>query len=560
MKKKTLFATVGAGLSLALAAIAFAGVASNHQAKEVGAAPVTLTALTGTSDILSGTSYLIASNYNSTGTEYAPVLNGGTAGFAAGNVLTQLKSGVDSTTKLLNFTSTTNGYYLMDGAKYFYANNTNNGLATGTTQDVWTVAYVSGKGFTFKEATNSRYITLYQTSNFRSYTSVYDNGKTQNSYFNIYSVAAASVVNATSISLGTYSTTMTAGTNQSITATMLPANTTESVVWTSSDNTVLQVVDSAGTTGGVSTATVTPLNNGTATITATASSTSSVTVTTSTITVTGFSSSIAPITLTSTDLTLGSSYAGSSGDKTVGGAVYCVENAMNVSSDYSKSSSIVAYEKGGIQIQSATGFIYSKTKFAAQVNDILISGVASSTAITVSGGATAKAVTTVATKTVSGMIFKYAFATPVDYFTIAATSTGYMNSFTVEFVGGAETTASLAAYISGLIPDRADSTALCTGSTGNYVVAKTRFLAASAAVQSDFQSSSDTAVAAARTRYVHWCAVAGDNSPYSSTIVPQTASMVDGMTDGATIAILCTVFGLGVIALAGVMILRKKHN
>ncbi|OPZ36902.1 MAG: hypothetical protein BWY98_00304 [Tenericutes bacterium ADurb.BinA155] len=275
---------------------------------------------------------------------------------------------------------------------------------------------------------------------------------------------------------------------------------------------------------------------------------------------TGFTSSIAPLTLTSSNLGLGASYAESSGDKVVEGAAVCVENAMNISNDYSKSSVVQTYEKGGIQIQSATGFIYTKTKFAAKITKVLMSGVASTTAITVSGGATAKAVTTAATKTNNGFIYTYTFGTAVDYVTIAATSTGYCNSFTLEFVGGAETTASLAAYISGLIPDRADNTALCVGSTGNYVVAKTRFLAASAAVQSDFQTSTVAAVVTARNRYVQWCAVAGDKSPYGSTIVAQSSSITEALNDNYGLIGIAVVSVLGLLTLAGVVVLKKKHN
>jgi hypothetical protein len=560
MKKTGKFILGLTGLTISIAGFSIA-VFNGGEIKKANASPVTLTALTGTADVVSGNSYVIAANFNSSGTEYAPLLNGGSSTFATGGITTQLKTVVDSTTKLLTFTSATGGYYLMDGANYVYATNTNNGLATGTTKDIWTIAYVSGKGFTFKEATNSRYITLYQTSNFRSYTSVYDNGASQNSYFNIYSVALASNVVPTSISLGTYSGTMTAGTTQEITATMLPATTTESVTWAVADPTIVQVVDKSGTSGGVATGVVTPLNNGTTTITATASTTTSVTVTTTTITVSGFSTSTAPATLTSTDLALSNSYATSSGDKTVDGIVYCVENAMVIASDYSKSSVVQTYEKGGIQMQSAAGFIYNKTKYAAKVQKVLVSGVTASTAIAVSGGATAKAVTSAATKTSVGLIFTYTFATPVDFFTINATNTGYMNSFTVELVGGVETTASLAAYINGLIPDRSDNTALCVGATGNYVVAQTRFNAASATVQTDFQNSTNATVVAARTRYVRWANTYGDTTPFDNTL-PAANPLVFGnkSNDGSTIAVVAIAAGAALFAGAFFFLKKKEQH
>ena len=59
--------------------------------------------------------------------------------------------------------------------KYLYATNSNNGLRVGTTSDTWVIAKNSNnaKALTLKESTNNRYITLYQSQDWRSYTSVY---------------------------------------------------------------------------------------------------------------------------------------------------------------------------------------------------------------------------------------------------------------------------------------------------------------------------------------------------------------------------------------------------
>jgi hypothetical protein len=276
--------------------------------------------------------------------------------------------------------------------------------------------------------------------------------------------------------------------------------------------------------------------------------------------VSGFSTSLAPTTLTSTNLGLGTSYAASNGDKTIEGITYCVENAMSIISDYSKSSVVQTYEKGGIQIKTSTGFIYNKTKYAAKVTRVLVSGVTSSTAITVSGGDTAKAVTTAANKANTGRIFTYSFATPVDFFTIAATSTGYMNSFTIELVGGAETTASLAAYITGLVPDRADDTALCRGTNGNYEVAQKRYVAASSAVQSDFQNSTDAAVVLARTRYVQWATAYGDATPFDNSLTsanPMENSTTRSSDENILIAIMS---GVAAFAIGGFLLHKKKEQ
>ena len=59
--------------------------------------------------------------------------------------------------------------------KYLYAINNNNGIRIGTTSDTWVIAKNTNnaKALTLKESTNNRYITLYQSQDWRSYTSVY---------------------------------------------------------------------------------------------------------------------------------------------------------------------------------------------------------------------------------------------------------------------------------------------------------------------------------------------------------------------------------------------------
>jgi hypothetical protein len=563
MKKKSLFAIVGGGLSLAMAAVAIGGFVNSKP--QQANATIAWTKLTGALPTSGGHYLIVGSGYYMVA-KNAVTATGGYAAADFSNISTI------SENNTFTFTTSTNGYTIQDGSNYLYSTNTNNGLGSQTATYEWTVAETATAGeytiitvptFTISKVTGkTRQITQYGNSNFRVYDSSTDNAKTVNLY---YATAVADVA-ATSISLGAYSSTMTAGTSQQITATMLPATTTESVVWSISDSSIAEISD-GGTAQGVSTATILPLSNGTATITATAYKTTSVTISTSTITVSGFSSSTAPLTLTSSNLELSTSYAASSGDKMVENAIICVENAMNASKDYTPTSSSVVigstvYEAGAIQMQKATSFIYTKTKFAAKISKVLMSGVATGSVIAVQGGATAKDVASTATQTVNGLIYTYAFATPVDYVTISAgsTATGYANSFTLEFVGGAETTASLAAYISGLIPDRADNTALCVGTTGNYVVAKTRYLAATAAVRSDFQVSTDAAVVTARNRYVQWCAVAGDEDPYGSTIVAQSSGIAETLNDNYGLIGLAIVGVFGILAMAGVVVLKKKHN
>jgi len=396
---------------------------------------------------------------------------------------------------------------------------------------------------------------LYNNTNWRSYTSVYDYGTSQNGYLHIYSVTAGADVAPTSITLGSYSTTMTAGTNQSITATMTPASTTEKVVWASSDNTILSLSDS-GTTGGVSTAVVTPIGNGTATITAHAFTTTTVTITTSTITVSGFSTDTAPRTLVPTNFGFGTSY--SSGNKTVNGIVYGYSDLMTPASD-STYSGVTTYNKGTFQFKATTGTLWTLSKYAAKISKVLVSAIASTTNITVVGGAETKSTSVSSTVTNNGKFYTYVFSTSVDFVTIGnGGNASYINSATIELSGGVETVATLADYINGIQVDRSDDLAVCTGTTGNYVAAKTRYFASSDTVQGDFKTSTDTTVATARTRYLQWAARYGDTTPYAPTY--GSAAKVSLATNNNNLAFIISVLAL--VAFGSFLFLakKKKHN
>jgi hypothetical protein len=362
----------------------------------------------------------------------------------------------------------------------------------------------------------------------------------------------------TSISFGSYATAMTAGTNQSITATMLPNNVIENVVWSVSDSSVASISD-AGTASGVSTATIVPLNNGTFTVTAHAETTTSVTITSSTITVTGFNTEIAPKTLTSTNLGLGNGYT--SNIVTVGGIAYKTVDLMMTSSDYSKSSSVVTYEKGGIQLKSGTGAISNESKFGATVTKVRVCSVSTTSTLTVKGGATAGATTSTATVANDGRFFVYTFATAVDYVVIGGqTSNTYINCVTFEFTGGAISAASLADYIIGIQPDRSDDTALCLGSTGNYVNAKARYIDAPVDVRQTFQDSTDATIVSARTRYTEWAAVYGDTTPFALTYGTAAHDFVADVNNSDTTFVAIIVSFVVVGGFAAFMMIRRKKQ
>jgi len=560
MKLKNLFVKLAAS-AMAIAIGGAVVLTTQKEAKPVNAAAVNFTEITSTAGIVSGNSYLITSNFNgATGVEYYPVVTGGA--LAAGGVAAGLKTAVDSTTKLLTFTGSTSAYAISDGTNFLKASTANNGISMGSVTENWALAYVTGKGFTLLSAT-TRYLTLYSNSNWRCYGPLNDYGATQNGYLHIYSVALAAAIPPTSIAFDSYGTTLTSGNTMNLCARMSPSTTNETVVW-SSNPTGIVVITTNGTTGGVDTATLTPINNGTVVVTATASTTTSINVSTDTITVSGFSTDIAPKTYSTAVLGITeSAYPSSTVYANADGVSIAYEKVLKASDYVVKSSSVVistTYESGALQMQSSLGYIYNATKYSAKVQDILVSCISSSApAITIAGGASSKVVDVSATgEVLNGLIRKYTFASPVDFFTIHATGTAYFNSFTVEMVGGLETTASLAGYINGLIPNRADATGLCQGTSGNYVVSKTRFLAASSEVQADFQTSSVEAVVAARARFVQWCSVVGDGDPFGSTIVSPEINLVLSDSTGLETATLCIV--LFSLAIGGLALLRRKKS
>ena len=177
---------VGLGATMALGV----GLTASRVASQEVKAAAVLTEITSVGGIVSGNSYLITANYNGTsGTEYYPIINGGTGTISTGSITAGLKSAVTTSTNLFKFTSSGANFIIQDGANYLYTTSTNNGLATkASDSNNWTAEYVSGKGFTLKYSGTSRYMTLYSNSNWRSYTSVYDYASSQNGYLHIYSV------------------------------------------------------------------------------------------------------------------------------------------------------------------------------------------------------------------------------------------------------------------------------------------------------------------------------------------------------------------------------------
>lgn len=181
----TALITTVLGMTVALGV----GLSERTATQETNAATTVLTEITSLDGIISGNSYLITANYNGTsGTEYYPVINGGTSTIRVGGITAGLKTAVTTATKLFTFRRNKSGFTITDGANYLYSTDKLDGLGTRTTALAWTLAYESGKGFTLKDISLNRYVTLYSSEYWRGYTSVYDYAGSQNGYLHIYSV------------------------------------------------------------------------------------------------------------------------------------------------------------------------------------------------------------------------------------------------------------------------------------------------------------------------------------------------------------------------------------
>ena len=213
-------------------------------------------------------------------------------------------------------------------------------------------------------------------------------------------------------------------------------------------------------------------------------------------------------------------------------------------------------------MQKDNGILKTATLGAAKISAISVSAVTTSDpGITVAGGASIGATTVATTRTSSGMIHTYTFDSNVDYVTISAGSAArYFNSFTLQFVGGVESVDSLSDYILGLIPNRTDGTGLCLGETGNYKVAKARFVACSSEVRSAFQTSEDETVAAARNRYLTWAEFYGDSTPFADEMTLSRVSVEPLNAENTNAFIIVTIVALVSISSIAVLLIIKRRK
>ena len=95
-----------------------------------------------------------------------------------------------------SFTGDASGLTITNASgNYLYNTNTNNGVRVGSTSDSWVITAAQNGAFNLKDTNNSRYLTLYSTSNWRCYTSAYAFGNTdQNGECYLYKLSDGVVV------------------------------------------------------------------------------------------------------------------------------------------------------------------------------------------------------------------------------------------------------------------------------------------------------------------------------------------------------------------------------
>ena len=95
-----------------------------------------------------------------------------------------------------SFTGDASGLTIMNASgNYLYNTATNNGVRVGSTSDSWVITAAKNGAFNLKDTAQSRYLTLYGTSNWRCYTSAYAFGNTdQNGECYLYKLSDGVVV------------------------------------------------------------------------------------------------------------------------------------------------------------------------------------------------------------------------------------------------------------------------------------------------------------------------------------------------------------------------------
>jgi uncharacterized protein YjdB len=583
MKKKTLFATVGAGLSLALAAAAFGGFLGNRQAKEVGATSSTYTAtFTQAADLVAAGGTYVNGGVTWTYDSITALNFSSTKGIQLGTSGSPMNKTWTFHTACSNFGNgvtnvSVNGSIASGGdAKVSVTANGTTVLAAKTL----TTAATDYSGTAITATTSGELVISFTNTvkgeYFKGFTVTYD----AKSYDPVTSI----VLDSTTASLAVIG-------SKTLAATVSPATANQGVNWATSDEFVATV------SGGV----VTAVGAGTATITATAIGDSTKAATCA-VTVSAFgildlrdsagvilnAGKIVAVTGTVTKVAAGAGVyiqTGSGSDAravygyntsttatsatvgnlcTIKGTITSYNGLLELSSASFKSSTtagetITPWEiTTGFTSTALVGHDSVSIKLSslklASASTTVTSGTASS--ISCYLGSDADAITVRADKTISSTdatsinaIFAelgtgsgFSYTGILGWYNAPQATLLTADQLVLTSTGSTDVNA-VAAFVSTYVNITAGTCA------DRWTAAKTAYAALSDNQKAIFKTATGNADMYAR--YVAWAAANGETV---------SASNVSMMNESTAVIAVAVVSVLGLLTLAGVMVVRKKHN
>lgn len=184
----------------------------NYNAAIEPATAETWTLITNASQIDNGTYVFVAKQKNGSTISYVPNTTASAGSVNQKNTTLFDLTSANVVTNIVpedarwTVTAASNGFTIKNpSGKYLYTTSTNNGLVVGDTEDTWsfTSHTNNAKAFSIKDSKNSRYLTLFSTSNWRCYTTLYKYSSTtdQNGEIYIYKLDVQTDPNAPSITL-----------------------------------------------------------------------------------------------------------------------------------------------------------------------------------------------------------------------------------------------------------------------------------------------------------------------------------------------------------------------
>jgi len=564
MKKKTLFATVGAGLSLAMAAVAIGGFAGIRHAEEVGATAGSVTLSKGVFTAASGsvnayitwaeTYWTVKQLQGTSGTAVNSTYNTAPRVYRGNYFYFEAPDGVTFDSIVITYSGT------YSGASVTYGASTSTGIepaggttavptnGTAITDNTTAKTLTTGDLASAKSAFIMNGYTYYDTATGKWLGST--NTQIRPTAITINYTSTIVVVNPTAVtvSLSSSSVAALAATSQA-SVTFTPANTTDKTVTWSSSNENVAVVDATGL--------VTAVGTGTANIIATSNAVSTVTGSAA-FTVTAEASTIYDKVQTKTHSAV------YNGGYPTSGYYANLDNVLY----YSEKMGVMS---GVIQGQKTTGLLYNKSAFAGTIKDVIITLAADGTApCSVAFGATANARTYVATAAAAGAVNTFTPSGSYSYFTIySPTATLQMVSIVVELVNTDVEAARTWATNFLSATSVCDSTGAADNITSTIWTAQSDAYTALSAtaktaltVNADYgEAGSQIGQAIARYKYIVNKYTASVHANFLSiTVTPAGSISATINADATAIMAIAVVSVLGLLTLAGVMVMRKKHN